>query len=150
VVYLFWSHFTSWTDLHADLGFRDRLCRLEEEFPGANILCFKQMGSVPQVTLVLYRYLTVCAVTFIKQPTWLKQSYRMFPNFNFVLIFTYSKNSPALSSHFCASLRRLPDTGLTDCILRPNKCSSVSLAAALFHPLFKIVIQKIVPIFSSN
>jgi len=39
----------------------------------------------------------VLAVTFIKQPTCLKQPYRMFPNFNFVLIFTSVKQPPALS-----------------------------------------------------
>ena len=32
------------------------------------------------------------AVTFIKQPTCLKQIYRMFLNFNFVLIFTTAKH----------------------------------------------------------
>ncbi|XP_045198092.2 uncharacterized protein LOC123552472 [Mercenaria mercenaria] len=35
-------------DPYSDHGYLDRLCKLEEEFPGANILCFKQMGSVPQ------------------------------------------------------------------------------------------------------
>jgi len=39
------------------------------------------------------------AVTVIKQPTCPKQPYRMFPNFNFVLIFTSAKQPPALSSH---------------------------------------------------
>lgn len=35
-------------DLYEDHGYLDRLCKLEEDFRGANILCFKQMGSVPQ------------------------------------------------------------------------------------------------------
>ena len=42
----------------------------------------------------------VLAVTSTKQPTCLKQPNRMFPNFNFVLIFTSTKQPPALSSHF--------------------------------------------------
>ncbi|WAR31467.1 hypothetical protein MAR_034009 [Mya arenaria] len=41
-------------DVYADLGFRERLCKLEEEFPGANILCFKQMGSVPQALKAIW------------------------------------------------------------------------------------------------
>jgi len=35
-------------------------------------------------------------VTFIKKPTCRKQPYRMFPNVNFVLIFTSTKQPPAL------------------------------------------------------
>jgi len=40
------------------------------------------------------------AVTSIKQPTCLKQPNRMFPNYNYVLIFTSIKQPTALSSHF--------------------------------------------------
>ena len=40
------------------------------------------------------------AVTSFKQPTCLKQPNKMFPNINFVLIFTSVKQPPALSSHF--------------------------------------------------
>ena len=40
------------------------------------------------------------AVTSIKQPTCLKQPNKMFPNINFVLIFTSVRQPPALSSHF--------------------------------------------------
>jgi len=38
-------------------------------------------------------------VTFIKQPTCLKQPYRMFPK-KIVLIFTFPKQPPVLNSHF--------------------------------------------------
>jgi len=44
--------------------------------------CITQINSYKQ----LYT-----RVPFIKQPTCLKQPYRMFPNFNFVLIFTSAK-----------------------------------------------------------
>ena len=54
----------------------------------------------------------VLAVTSIKQPTCLEQPNKMFPNVNFVLIFTSVKQPPALSS-FCASLAWLLNTGLT-------------------------------------
>jgi len=37
----------------------------------------------------------------------------MFPNFNFVLIFTSAKQPPTLSSHLCASRGCLLNTGLT-------------------------------------
>lgn len=35
-------------DLYKEYGYLHRLCKLEEDFSGANILCFKQMGSVPK------------------------------------------------------------------------------------------------------
>ena len=57
----------------------------------------------------------VLAVTSIKQPTCLKQPMKMFPNVNFVLVFTSSKQPPALSSHFCAFLEWLLNTGF-ECI----------------------------------
>jgi len=47
-----------------------------------------------------YTVKPVLAVTSIKQPTCLKQPYTMFPNFNFVLIFTPIKQPPALRGHF--------------------------------------------------
>jgi len=55
----------------------------------------------------------VLAVTSIKHPTCLKQSYNMLPNFHCVLIFTSIKQPPALGCHFCASFWWLLDTGLT-------------------------------------
>jgi len=39
-------------------------------------------------------------VTSFEQPTCLKHPNKMFPNVNFVLIFTSVKQTPALSSHF--------------------------------------------------
>jgi len=47
-----------------------------------------------------YTVKPVLAVTSIKQPTCLKQPIKMFPNVNFVLIFTSIKQPPALSSLF--------------------------------------------------
>jgi len=52
------------------------------------------------IDLDVYTVKAEFAVTLIKQPTCLKQLYRMFPNFNFVLIFTFAQQPPALSSHF--------------------------------------------------
>jgi len=53
------------------------------------------------VILILHNCHTVkpeLAATFIKQLTF--QTNRMFPNFNFALIFTSAVQPPALSSHF--------------------------------------------------
>ena len=55
----------------------------------------------------------VLAVTSIKQPTFLKQPNKIFPNVKFVLIFTSVKQPPALSSHFLCFPLVLLNTGLT-------------------------------------
>ena len=63
-------------------------------------LLLKSMQTVLKMTYFTHTVKPELAVTFIKQPTCLKQPYRMFPNFLFVLIVTSAKQPPALSSHF--------------------------------------------------
>ena len=57
-------------------------------------------ATMLQCSFVLNTVKPELAATFIKQPTCPKQPYRMFLNFNFVLIFPSTKQPPALSSHF--------------------------------------------------